>query len=812
LLTVFAQQQSEIDKYAKPVGSTKIDSLQNLLETANADTNKVKILNELCWEYKNSIPDKALKYGKQALQLAQVLLENSISSKTVIRCKKAKAISLNHIGVVYDYQGNYETALSYYLKALKINEELNDRKSIAAGLNNVGIIHYYQGENYKAFDYYMQALKIRRELGDEKGIAGSLNNIGLVHMAIGNLSEDPLDYNRAITCFQQSLNLKEELEKSPDKSIAREGKQGVARALGNIGSVYKSRGNLSGNSLDYKKAIDYHMKGLKKFEELGDKKGITISLHGIGDIYGIQGEYEKAIGYLHQSLNLAEEMGAKNEIFAGYQKLSEFYQKQNNIKKALDYYKLYSQMKDSLLNEGNSKQIIEMQAKYESEKKQKEIDLLAKENELKTSEARRQNIMQYSLIGLLFLASVLVFSLYYRYREKKRSNIVLEKLSLVASKTDNYVIITDKDDIIEWVNEGFTRITGYSLQDIEGKKPQHVLRGELTDSETTQRIEEKKETKQSFTEEILNYHKDGKPIWLSINANPILNKKGEVIRYINIGNDITEQKTAKKKLEFAYKIIAEKNEEITDSIKYAKQIQESILPEDEMKRMLPNSFILFKPKDIVSGDFYWCTEKDKRVVIAAVDCTGHGVPGAFMSMIGNDLLNRIIIEKGIDDPAEILLHLQKGIRSALKQTDKDASTTDGMDVALCSIDREKSTISFAGAARPLWIATKDPSNIVEIKGDANGIAGMHYKIIPKFTNHQVKINPGDTIYLTSDGFTDQFGGPNTRKFKKKRLKELLLSIQHLSMDQQKEKLDTEIENWRGNFEQTDDIMIIGIRF
>ena len=183
----FAQQQSEIDKYAKPVGITKIDSLQNLLEAAKADTNKVKILNELCWEYKNSVPDKALKYGKQALQLAQVLLENSISSKTVIHCKKAKAISLNHIGVVYDYQGNYETALSYYLKALKINEELNDRKSIAAGLNNVGIIHYYQGENYKAFDYYMQALKIRKELGDEKGIAVSLNNIGLVHRAIGNL-------------------------------------------------------------------------------------------------------------------------------------------------------------------------------------------------------------------------------------------------------------------------------------------------------------------------------------------------------------------------------------------------------------------------------------------------------------------------------------------------------------------------------------------------------------------------------------------------------------------------------------------------
>ncbi|MCH8319174.1 MAG: tetratricopeptide repeat protein, partial [Bacteroidetes bacterium] len=604
----FAQQQSEIDKYAKPVGITKIDSLQNLLETAKADTNKVKILNELCWEYKNSIPDKALKYGKQALQLAQILLENSISSKTVIHCKKAKAISLNHIGVVYDYQGNYENALSYYLKALKINEELNDRKSIATGLNNVGIIHYYQGENYKAFDYYMQALKIRRELSDKKGIAGSLNNIGLVHMAIGNLSDDPLDYNRAITCFQQSLKLKEELENSPDKSIAREGKQGVARALGNIGSVYKSRGNLSGNSLDYKKAIDYHMSGLKKFEELGDKKGISISLHGIGDIYGIQGEYEKAIGYIYQSLNLAEEMGSKNEIFAGYQKLSELYEKQNNIKKALEYYKLYSQMKDSLLNKENSKQIIEMQAKYESEKKQKEIDLLA---ELKTSEAKRQTIMRNSLIGLLLLVLTFALFLYYRYREKKRSNIVQEKLSLVASKTDNYVIITDKDDTIEWINEGFTRITGYSLQDVSGKKPQHVLRGELTDLETTTRMEEKKETKQSFTEEILNYHKNGKPIWLSVNVNPILNKKGEVIRYINIGNDITEQKTAKEKLESAYKIIAEKNEEITDSIKYAKQIQESILPKDEMKRMLPNSFILFKPKDIVSGDFYWCTEKDK---------------------------------------------------------------------------------------------------------------------------------------------------------------------------------------------------------
>ncbi len=257
-------------------------------------------------------------------------------------------------------------------------------------------------------------------------------------------------------------------------------------------------------------------------------------------------------------------------------------------------------------------------------------------------------------------------------------------------------------------------------------------------------------------------------------------------------------------------IIEEKNKDITDSINYAKTIQNAILPSKELKQELfPESFVLFKPKDIVSGDFYWFAEKDGKKLIATCDCTGHGVPGALMSMIGNNILNQIVNEKGHTSPDEILNQLHKEIRKSLKQEEQN-DTKDGMDIALVTFNTD-SEIEFAGAQRPLWIIrnTEDAS-LTEIKGDKYAIGGLQAEAERKFTNHKITLSKGDRIYVSTDGFADQFN-VSDKKLMTSKFKEILLSIRQKSMPEQEKFLDDYIEDWKGRREQIDDILVIGIK-
>ena len=272
-----------------------------------------------------------------------------------------------------------------------------------------------------------------------------------------------------------------------------------------------------------------------------------------------------------------------------------------------------------------------------------------------------------------------------------------------------------------------------------------------------------------------------------------------------------ENKILEEKVEERTQELAQKNKDITSSIQYAKRIQLAILPPlEQVFKYFPESFILYKPKDIVSGDFYWFGVKDGKKIIAAVDCTGHGVPGAFMSMIGHNLLNQIISENGITDPDEILNALHRGVQAALKQGTNVVDTSDGMDVAICCIDNDNSQLHYAGAYRPLFIV--NGAKFDKIEADKNPIGGSQLDADRKFTAHTVKINKGDTFYMASDGYADQFGGEKGKKFMVKRFNELLLAMQAQSMDEQCKTLDETFENWRGNYQQIDDILIIGLKF
>jgi serine phosphatase RsbU (regulator of sigma subunit) len=264
-----------------------------------------------------------------------------------------------------------------------------------------------------------------------------------------------------------------------------------------------------------------------------------------------------------------------------------------------------------------------------------------------------------------------------------------------------------------------------------------------------------------------------------------------------------EIETKNQELEVLYK-------HVTDSIKYAKRIQEAILPPDSLiKRIMPNSFVLYKPKDIVSGDFYWLDEKDGKTMFAAVDCTGHGVPGAFMSIVGYNILKHAVNNNNFTTPALILDALNEGVSETLHHGHEESNAKDGMDLSFCTIDYKSLELQFAGAYNPLYLIRE--GKLLQTKADKFPIGLFLGEEKRKFTNHKIQLQKGDCVYIFSDGYADQFGGPNGKKFMANHFRDLLLDVHKHPIDKQRDILNKTIEEWRGPLDQVDDILVIGLK-
>lgn len=342
--------------------------------------------------------------------------------------------------------------------------------------------------------------------------------------------------------------------------------------------------------------------------------------------------------------------------------------------------------------------------------------------------------------------------------------------------------------------------------------------------------------KEKFEAEKIKVEEKNKKVW---SMNEAVYKEKKKVDELNEKLQVEKEKleTEKKKVEDKVKklwdqsmaihkekerinelkvVIEKKHTEIIDSVNYAKRIQEAILPNvREITTHLPQSFIYFKPRDIVSGDFYWFSRKDDKSVIAAIDCTGHGVPGAFMSMIGNTLLNEIVNERGVTDPALILNNLNFEVNRSLKQTQQDSESRDGMDGAICCLESVVSDsgarhikLQYAGANRPLYLIRNGV--LEETKANKFSIGGLEYDASKSYTTHSFDLQQNDTVYIFTDGFPDQFG-VSGKKLMTKKFKEILLSIQDKTMQEQNEFLRAHMEDWKGDTEQTDDLLVIGIR-
>lgn len=272
---------------------------------------------------------------------------------------------------------------------------------------------------------------------------------------------------------------------------------------------------------------------------------------------------------------------------------------------------------------------------------------------------------------------------------------------------------------------------------------------------------------------------------------------------------------AMEDLEKSKQLIENQNMKITDSINYARKIQRSIVPDINMiKKEFPDSFIFYKPKDVVSGDFPWLYPKGDFVYIAAVDCTGHGVPGAMMSLIGHFLLNEINSHREILAPSVVLDKLDEHVRTTLQQDVFEDAARDGMDIALCRIHTKTNELEFSAAHRPLFVVNKN-GELNEFKGDKKDIGGpsrLKRKGDQKFANHKIQLNKGDTIYFFSDGLPDQFGGPEKLKFSPAKIRSIVTDNYKLSMDKMEKKFEDEFMGWMGDMKQMDDVLLISLRF
>jgi len=682
-----------------------------------------------------------------------------------------KIVVLNKLAKEY-LNVSTEKAFDLAFTNTKLSRKSGNRLEEANALQIIGKTYFYNADYRRALYYFKKCSKIYLETGEISELAKVLNNIGFVYRMLG-------EYTLALNFFENSLRFHKKLKDSVrmantinhigivyyiqgDYENALESyqnslsinellgdKKGVSYALNNIGQVYRSWEF-------FDKALEYYLRSLKIDEELEDKLGVSASLNNIGDVYKDKQDFARALEYFDRAVKLQNETGDKSGLASTLINIGDIYERKGNLKDAIIYYKKAMNIREEIGDKTGLAKIFSKigEVHYnlnDYEKARKYLDLSQKI-------AEDNNIAHVLVVNLKALSA-----LYRKLGDHRKALEYFEKYHSLDSA------MYDKKKLAELQ----TRVETEKLNKEK----------ELKELQLMQKLDEISRQRIYIIIAVAGF------ILILIFLILLLRLYGQ-----------------KRK---ANKMLERQQQEITDSIHYASRIQTALLPpEDYLARHLPEYFILFKPRDIVSGDFYWATEKDNNLVVVAADCTGHGVPGAFMSMLGIAFLNDIIHAGAVDDPAAILNQLREKIIESLRQTGKEGETKDGMDISVCIINMKKMQLRYSGANIPLYIIRDN--NLQEYKADRMPI-GIHGKAVIPFNSHDIDIRKGDTIYTFSDGYADQFGGQKGKKFKYAEFRVLINNIHDKPMNEQAAILENAHNEWRGDFKQIDDILLIGMR-
>lgn len=568
--------------------------------------------------------------------------------------------------------------------------------------------------------------------------------------------------------------------------------KGLGRVYNNLGATYEKLGR-------YDEAMDCFIKSLNISESHNDSVSTAKTFLNIGLLYSRQQDYEKSLEFYNKSLELRRELKDDEGIALLYNNiaivnyyLEDYDNVRNYFEKAYQVYVKTGNLRRQLMALSNIAEVDKMIGQKEKALKSY-FEILEIEKEL--GQKGEQVRTYFAIAEIYYSRANLNTAKNYCYQGLE----LAEKIGAKGETLDFYALLTkiyesesnfkkalEYSELLYSLNDSiFNAEKAKQIQELETKYETRKKEQQIKNLEHESVIRELKMKRQkSFSLFLLS-------------------------GFVAIFLFLLVLFAQNKKIRSANKLLAYQKRQITDSIEYASRIQTAILPPgDYISRVIPDHFILYKPRDIVSGDFYWITHKEGKIVVAVVDCTGHGVPGAFMSMLGFAFLNEIVNKETDLKAHRILNQLRDYVKESLHQTGKEDEAKDGMDIALCIIDPERKKLQYSGAYNPLYLVRNE--EFISLKADRMPI-GIHVIEKESFTNHEIDIQKDDMIYIFTDGYIDQFGGPKAGKFKTGPFKEKLISIKEYPMSRQKEILEAEFNNWKGARDQIDDVLVMGIK-
>jgi serine phosphatase RsbU (regulator of sigma subunit) len=755
--------QSVIDNYNDIIEIlSKIRSLDSILivnKEILAYSEKNNLEKGIC-DYKHNIAqlasfrsknDTAIVYGKESLECAKAIdYYNGFANSSVI------------IADSYNRLGKPDSSLFYLRRALKIcmeNDFKNNLNTSALIRNNIGTTYYRLGELDSCIQYYDQSLKVAEQLDIKQGIATLSNNLGLLNKRKGDLKT-------ALIYYRKSANLHERTRN----------KSGIGTAFTNIGVTYKDLG-------EYEIALEYFRKAYAIFQEMDSPSRIAILCNSIGSAHKDMRDIDSAMFYYRKSEKINSEIKNNGSLAITLGNIGSLLVEMDSMMQAEDYLNRSWEILKDTRNRENLAQVLMNLAKIESKKKNysKAKDFLYEAYEINKK------------LNSVFLKKTNAERLYWINFETGNYKDAIVYLKEFIQYKDEFENKQNQKEMMQFeLQREYDQKT--FADSIHSHNEKQVMDAQLAEQDA--QIKAEQTTRYALFAGLFLVLVIAGVAYRAFR----MKKKDNII--------IQKQKEAVEEQKL---IVEEKNHEIMDSINYAKRLQDAILPDPQLfDQLFEEAFVLYEPKDIVAGDFYWLEEEHDKTYFAVADCTGHGVPGAMVSVVCANALHKTVVEEKISLPGKILDRTREIVVNTFEKrnqaSDIQNTIRDGMDIALCSLSKDLK-LNYAGAYNPLWIVRN--GEIIETKATKQPIG--QYDNPTAFVNNGIQLEKGDVIYLFSDGYADQFGGEKGKKFKSGNLKKLLLSIQNDSLKQQEENLNTTLTNWRGDIEQIDDICVMGIR-
>ncbi|MCU0438303.1 MAG: tetratricopeptide repeat protein [Raineya sp.] len=784
-----------------------INALITDLNKAKAPAEKINLMEKLGIAYqKQNAHKKAIEYFEQAYQLQ---IQNKEKNNNKI--------------AILDAMGNSQLALKDFPKAiktydniLKLQKQGNQKREEVITLHKLAEICETNNQNKEALAYTLECLQINKDLGDLMAVADTHNNLGFLYRQLG-------DSKKSVDHFMEAL--------ATYGRLSRERPNEQLTMFTNLGVTYSYIGK-------FDDAQEYYQKALKMAEKQGNQREIANLSNYIAANYFVSGKNRQAITQAERAMSVAQKISDDEHLTTSYNILAQIYQKEKDFAMYQKYNKLYQEVKEKVRQKEIAQQQKILEEQINVEKKENELKQDIAKQEKSEAEIRQAILEKQKAEKELENSRIKILN---QESEKKRAEqaLVITQQQNEADKQRQANEILQRDAELKELKIK-DQETAKKIQDQQLKAEKENAKKE---KEKANALQEKSDALQKKAEadakiQMLSFAFAGLAaiavgyMFFSLSrmrkqkqaiekqSAEIKTQSGELLEQSNqiaaqneeLRQNQEEIMAQRDAIEQKNNTLNEQNEKISNSINAAMTIQQSVLPHhDKITQLIGEYFLIFRPRDVVSGDFYWAEQThDGKVVVAAVDCTGHGVPGAFMSIIGSNMLSKVVQLYKANTPAEILMKLDQEIRTVLQQDKTDNQY--GMDVSVCVLEKlneENVKVVYSGAKRPLYYIESGDNQVFTLKGDRRSIGGTQNENV-QFTNQEVYLKRGSLLYLGSDGFTDQNNAERV-KLGESKFKYLISQNYQMSMVEQKKELEAFLDSYQRGTIQRDDILLMGIK-